>query len=323
LANFNPQYDFTNSMSYTKDITLPGGNALSLTDNLGPVKVASPRRRWPRISVGRIPRIRFGLWLAGLFVALLIIAAIAPGSITHGDPLEANARLAFREPSLANPLGTDENGRDLFTRAIYAVRPSLVMGLAATAIGLGLGVAIGLFAGLGTRVIDGALMRGIDLLLAFPHILLVLLIITFWGQGLFNTIVAVGIASVPRYARLVRAQVHVVRHAAFVEAAVTLGLRYPTLIWRHVLPNAIKPVLILSTIGIGEKIGFGASLSFLGLGTPPPAPDWGSMLSVGRNFLANAWWLTAVPGLAVTLTVLSVSTLGREILRRNEGKITS
>jgi len=310
-------------MNYAKDIALPSGGAVSLTGNPEPTKTSPPRRRWPKISVGRLPRIRFGLLLAGLFVALLIAAAVAPGLIASGDPFEANARLAFHAPSLAHLLGTDENGRDLFTRVIHGVRPSLVMGLAATAIGLGLGSVVGLSAALGNRFVDGVLMRSIDLLLAFPHILLVLVIITFWGQGLFNTIVAVGIASVPRYARLVRAQVHVVRHAAFVEAAVTLGLRYRTLIWRHVLPNAIKPVLILATIGIGEKIGFGASLSFLGLGTPPPAPDWGAMLSVGRAFLANAWWLTAVPGLAVSLTVLSVMTLGRELLHRSEGKTTS
>jgi peptide/nickel transport system permease protein len=273
--------------------------------------------------VERFFRLRFGLILAGLFVAVLVVAAISPGLLAPGDPLEANARFAFRAPSLTHLLGTDENGRDLFTRVVHGVRPSLLMGLSATAIGLGFGVTIGLLAGLGHRLIDNALMRGIDVLLAFPDILLALVIITFWGQGTFNAIVAVGIASVPRYARLVRAQTHVVRHASYVEAATTLGLRPWTLVFRHVLPNAIKPVLILATIGIGGKIAAGASLSFLGLGTPPPAPEWGAMLSVGRNFLANAWWLTAVPGLAVTLTVLSVTALGRELLQRSEGKTTS
>lgn len=266
---------------------------------------------------------RPSLILAGLFVLLLVVAAIQPRSLVAGDPLEANARQAFRAPSLAHPFGTDENGRDVLTRIVHGVRSSLFMGLAATTIGVSLGVAIGLSAGLGPRFLDSTLMRGIDVLLAFPNLLLVLVIITFWGQGTLNAIVAVGIAGVPRYARLIRAQAQVVRYAAFVEAATTLGLRRSVLVWRHVLPNVIKPVLILATIGVGEKIGFGASLSFLGLGTPPPAPEWGSMLAVGRNFLGNAWWLTAVPGLAVTLTVLSVSVLGRELLRRSEGKITS
>ena len=133
-------------------------------------------------------------------------------------------------------------------------------------------------------------MRLIDVLLAFPDLLLALVIITFWGQGLVNAVIAVGVASVPRYARMVRAQTHIVRNAQYVEAAVTLGLRRSTVILRHVLPNAIKPILILATIGIGGKIAAGAALSFLGFGAPPPSPEWGSMLSVGRNFLSNAWW---------------------------------
>lgn len=260
------------------------------------------------------------LILAGLFVLFLVVAAVHPGWLAAGDPLEANARQAFRAPSAAHLLGTDENGRDVLTRVIYGVRPSLFMGLAATAIGLSLGTALGLVAGLGHRSVDGIVMRFVDVLLAFPDLLLALFIITFWGQGTANAIIAVGAASVPRFARMVRAQTHVVRRAQYVEAAITLGLLPWTLIARHVLPNAIKPVLILATIGIGGKIAAGASLSFLGLGTPPPAPEWGAMLSVGRNFLTNAWWLTAVPGIAVTLTVLSVTALGRELLRRSEGK---
>jgi peptide/nickel transport system permease protein len=258
--------------------------------------------------------------MAGLFAILLLISAFVPQWLVSGDPLEANARQAFREPSAAHPFGTDENGRDLLTRIVYGVRPSLIMGLAATAIGVGLGTTFGLFAGLGSRIIDGALMRLVDVLLAFPDILLALLIITFWGQGTINAIIAVGFASVPRYARMVRAQTHIVRRAAYVEAATTLGLARTVIIFRHVLPNAIKPIIILATIGVGGKIATGASLSFLGLGAPPPAAEWGSMLSIGRNYLANAWWLTALPSLAVALTVLSLTTLARAVARHSEGK---
>ena len=132
--------------------------------------------------------------------------------------------------------------------------------------------------------------------------------------------IAVGIASVPRYARLVRAQTQVVRGAGSVEAATTLGLGRAAVIGRHVLPNAIKPVLILATIGIGGNITAGAALSFLGFGAPPPAPEWGTMLAIGRNFLANAWWLVAWPALAITFTVISITAIGRELLRRSEGK---
>jgi peptide/nickel transport system permease protein len=265
-------------------------------------------------------RHRPGLALAGVFLLFLIAAALFPGLLAAGDPLEGSARLAFQAPSFSHCFGTDENGRELWTRIVYGAGPSLLLGLAATAIGLGAGIMIGLVAGLSHRAVDSALMRGIDVMLAFPHILLALVVITFWGQGTLNSILAVGIASVPRYARLVYGQVRLVRRASYVESALTLGLTPAVLVRRHVLPNAIKPVLILATIGVGETIGFGAMLSFLGLGAPPPAPEWGAMLSIGRDFLANAWWLTAIPGLAITFTVLSVTALGRELLRRSAGK---
>jgi len=268
----------------------------------------------------RVRRFRPGLILAGLFTALLVVASIEPGWVAPGDPLEANAREAFQAPSSGHFLGTDENGRDVLIRIVYGARASLVTGLAATAIGLGVGISLGLAAGLSHPVIDGAIMRFIDMLLAFPDLLLALVIITFWGQGMFNTVVAVGVASIPRYARMVRAQAHVVRRTQYVEAALTLGLNRPTLIARHILPNAIKPIVLLGLIGVGGKIAAGASLSFLGFGAPPPSPEWGSMLSTGRDFLGNAWWLTAVPGFAITLTVLSVTALGREVLRRSEGR---
>lgn len=264
--------------------------------------------------------LRPALVLATLFVLVLVIAALQPHWLTSVDPLAATAREAFRAPSAVHWLGTDENGRDVWARLVYGVRPSLLMGLTATAIGLTTGITIGLLAGLGPRSLDTFLMRAIDVLLAFPDLLLALVIITFWGEGMLNAIVAVGVASVPRYARLVRAQTHFVSRTQYVEAAITLGLRRSTLIIRHILPNSIKPILILATIGIGGKISAGAALSFLGFGAPPPFPEWGSMLSSGRNFLSNAWWLVAAPGVAITLTVISVTALGKQLLLRSEGK---
>ncbi len=267
-------------------------------------------------------RTRPGAVLSALFLSFLLIAAIQPEWLTAYDALGANAREAFRAPNDLHWFGTDENGRDVLARIIYGVRPSILIGLAATALGVTIGATVGLTAGLSHKAVDFSLMRVIDMLMSLPVLLLALVIITFWGQGTFNAIIAISLASVPRYARIVRAQVHTVRQAGYVEAATTLGLHRFTIIIRHILPNAIKPVLILAVIGIGEKIAFGAALSFLGLGAPPPAPEWGSMLSVGRNFLANAPWLTAVPGLVITLTVLSAATLGRELLRHSEGKVT-
>jgi len=272
-------------------------------------------------GLSRVARRRPDLVAAALFVFLLLVAAIQPALLTSTDPLEASARDAFIGPSAAHPLGTDENGRDVLSRIIHGAGASLFLGLGATAIGLAAGIPLGLIAGLAHRWIGGAVMRFVDVLLAFPDLLLALVIITFWGEGLTNTIVAIGVASVPRYARMVHAQTQVVRRASYVEAARTLGLHPLALIWKHVLPNSIKPVFLLATIGIGGKIAAGASLSFLGFGAPPPAAEWGSMISTGRNFLGNAWWLTVLPGVAITLTVLSITALGRECLRRSEGKV--
>jgi peptide/nickel transport system permease protein len=293
--------------------------SISQPNVLGPVPARVPGDGTAVLRQPRTP-LRPGLILAATFVLLLLVAALAPGLLTSVDPLEASARQAYRAPDAVYWLGTDENGRDVLSRLIHGVRPSLLMGLAATAMGLALGTVLGLLAGLGPRWLDGAVMRLVDVLLAFPDLLLALVIITFFGQGTLNLIIAVGIASVPRYARLVRAQTRVVRGAAYVEAATTLGLGRAAVIWRHVLPNAVKPILILATIGIGGNITAGAALSFLGFGAPPPAPEWGTMLAVGRNFLANAWWLVAWPALAVTFTVISITAIGRELLRRSEGK---
>lgn len=265
-------------------------------------------------------QLRPGLLLAGVFVGLLLLAAVVPQWLAPYDPLEASARMAFQAPSNVHWLGTDENGRDVLSRLIYGVRSSLFMGLAATALGLAWGTLLGLIAGLGPRWLDGALMRGIDVLLSFPDLLLALVIITFFGQGTANLILAIGIAGVPRYARLVRAQTLSVRNAGYVESAVTLGQSQLAVALRHILPNAFKPVLILATIGIGGAITAGAALSFLGFGAPPPAPEWGGMMSIGRSFLANAPWLVAWPALIITLTVVSISAIGRELLRRSEGK---
>lgn len=265
-------------------------------------------------------QLRPGLLLAGVFVGLLLLAAVVPQWLAPYDPLEASARMAFQAPSNMHWLGTDENGRDVLSRLIYGVRSSLFMGLAATALGLAWGTLLGLIAGLGPRWLDGALMRGIDVLLSFPDLLLALVIITFFGQGTANLILAIGIAGVPRYARLVRAQTLSVRNAGYVESAVTLGQSQLAVVLRHILPNAFKPVLILATIGIGGAITAGAALSFLGFGAPPPAPEWGGMMSIGRSFLANAPWLVAWPALIITLTVVSISAIGRELLRRSEGK---
>jgi peptide/nickel transport system permease protein len=253
-------------------------------------------------------------------VLLLFVTALIPEWISSADPLTGSARNAFRAPSAAHWLGTDENGRDLAARLAHGVRPSLLLGFSATLVGLLGGIVFGLMAGLGPRWLDSIVTRFIDVLMAFPEILLALVVITLWGQSLLNGIIAIGIGSVPRYARLIRAQMRQVSQAGYVEAAITLGSATPLIVLRHVLPNSIKPVILLATIGIGHNIAIGATLSFLGFGLPPPTPEWGAMLAAGRDFLSNAWWLVVVPGVAVTLTVISITVIGRASMRYSEGK---
>ncbi|MFJ7811257.1 ABC transporter permease [Pseudomonas asiatica] len=265
-------------------------------------------------------QVRPGLFFAWAMLGLLLLAVTFPDWLSPTDPLAADARLAYHPPSPAFWLGSDENGRDVLSRLIRGARPSLFIGLAATLVGLGLGTLLGLLAGLAPAWLDNLLMRAVDVLLAFPDLLLALVIITLFGQGTSNLILAVGIASVPRYARLVRAQTLTIRRAGFVEAAVTLGRRPLAVVFWHVLPNAVQPVLILACIGLGGAITAAAALSFLGFGAPPPAPEWGAMMAVARNFMANAPWLMAWPALAITLTVISITVIGRDWLRRSEGR---
>ncbi|MFK0345590.1 ABC transporter permease [Pseudomonas asiatica] len=265
-------------------------------------------------------QVRPGLALAWITLGLILLAVTFPNWLSPTDPLAADARLAYHPPSPAFWLGSDENGRDVLSRLIHGARPSLFIGLAATLVGLGLGTLLGLLAGLAPAWLDNLLMRAVDVLLAFPDLLLALVIITLFGQGTSNLILAVGIASVPRYARLVRAQTLTIRRAGFVEAAVTLGRRPLAVVFWHVLPNAVQPVLILACIGLGGAITAAAALSFLGFGAPPPVPEWGAMMAVARNFMANAPWLMAWPALAITLTVISITVIGRDWLRRSEGR---
>lgn len=268
----------------------------------------------------RVARAPLGLIAAGAFVALLLVAALAPGLLTSVDPQAADAARAFLAPSGDHWLGTDENGRDVLSRLIHGTGASLGLGVLAMVISLGLGVLVGLWGGLGGKLSDGATMRFADVMAAIPNVLFALLVIALWGQSTINVILAIGVATMPRYARLVRTQTRLIRGAPFIEAATSLGQRRATIIWRHILPNAVKPALLLSVIGIGDKIAFAATLSFLGFGSPPPAPEWGAMLANGRNYVSIAPWLVAAPAVVVTLTVLAVTAVGREIIRRSEGR---
>ncbi|ABD12125.1 ABC-type dipeptide/oligopeptide/nickel transport system, permease component [Frankia casuarinae] len=265
-------------------------------------------------------RPRPGLIAAGLLIVLLLVATAWPGLLSRHPADGTNLGEALRGPSWAHWFGTDQLGRDVFARVVTGARHSLLLGAGATALGAGIGATVGLAAALGGRFADGLLMRLVDLLLAFPELLLALLVITIVGPGSVNAAVAIGIAAVPSYARVVRSRALVVRHAGFVDAGVALGLPRPVIMLRHIVPNTLGPLLVLATVGIGTAIISGSALSFLGLGTKPPAPEWGAMLADGRGVIDTAWWVVVFPGAAIAATVVAVTVLGRHARLRVEGR---
>ncbi|MBK0094614.1 ABC transporter permease [Erwinia sp. S63] len=260
------------------------------------------------------------VWLAILYLLLLAVAVIAPSLLTHSDPLLADPVNAQLAPSAAHWLGTDQLGRDLLTRVIYGSRYSLFISVAAMALAVLFGTLLGLIAALARGVIDELLSRAVDVISAFPDLLLALMLIAFTGPGTNNLIIALGVASVPRFARVVRAQTYTVMTSGYVEQARTFGLSRFTLITRHILPHAIAQVPALATLGLGTAIIGTAGLSFLGMGPQPPTAEWGLMLAEGRNYLRNAWWIAVWPGVFITLTVIAVNTLGRHWQARFEGR---
>ncbi|GAA2724541.1 ABC transporter permease [Cellulomonas aerilata] len=301
-------------------VDLPAGPGASVPapPGLPGGAVAAPVSGRPLRTARRL-RVPPSVVLAAIALAVIVLAAAFPDALSPHDPLAVDPTHTLAPPSATYPLGTDENGRDVLSRIIHGTRNSLLLGFGAIAIGLVAGTVLGLLAGLGARWVDAALMRTMDVGLAFPELLLALVVIAVAGGGTRNALLAIGIASTPSYARLVRAQTLGVRRAGYVEAARATGLSESAVVLRHVLPNAVKPVLVLATIGVGTATVAGAALSFLGLGTTPPTPEWGSMLSTARNFVELSWWYGLFPGLAITVLVLSTSVLGRHLQRRAEG----
>jgi len=253
---------------------------------------------------------------AGLLALFLLIAAVVPQFLAPGDPLRIDPLSAFQPPTGAHAFGTDESGRDIYTRVVHGTQYSLVIGAAATAIGLGLGVVLGTLAGMFGRVVDFTVNRFLEVLFAFPGLLLALLFILVFGPGVATATIAVGLSTAPGYARIIRAQLIAVRGAAFVEAATVLGRTRWQILLRHILPNTLAPLFVLATLGVGQAIVWAATLSYLGLGAEPPTAEWGAMLSAGRTYITSAWWMSFFPGLFIVLTAVTATTLGRSIDRR-------
>jgi peptide/nickel transport system permease protein len=263
---------------------------------------------------------RPGLLAAAVFLLLALAAAAVPGLLA-GDPLAADPLHVLEAPSAAHWFGTDQLGRDVLDRVVHGARHSLAIGLAATLLGVTAGVLLGVLAGLTHRYADEALSRSFDALSAFPLLLLALLFVAVAGPGTAGLILAIGIATLPHYARVVRSQTFVVRRAGYVTQAVAFGDSRSRLVLRHVLPNVLGPIPVLAVIGLGEAILAAAGLSFLGMGPQPPSPEWGAMLSEGRGYLSIAWWGSVLPGVVVALTVISLTVLGRHLQRRFEGRL--
>lgn len=253
-----------------------------------------------------------------LLLAVAFLAVIAPGLIAPGNPLAIHPAEAFQAPSLAHPLGTDESGRDVATRVVHGAGASVGIGLAATGIGIGAGALLGFLAGLGPRVVDSALGRLFEVLFALPTLVMTLLFIAVLGSGPTAAILAIGIATVPGYARMLRARVRGVAHSGYVEWARLDGVSPATLLVRHIAPNTLWPLVSAATLGVGQAIVWVSALGFLGLGTEPPAPEWGAMLNAGRVYLTSAWWMTVGPGLAIVGTAAALTVLGRRLARGTE-----
>ena len=254
-----------------------------------------------------------GVVLAGVFLVALLVAALFPGLVTPLDPLRAQVSDALQGPGLEHPFGTDQSGRDVFARVVHGARYSLAVGFGASLIALLAGLVIGVVSGLSPKPVDTVIGRIIVIGMAFPEFLVALLVIAIIGPGPSSLVAAIALAATPAYARVARSQTRVVVRASFVTAAVSLGVPRWRSVLRHVLPNTLGPLLVMATIGVGTAIVSAAGLSFLGLGPAAPTPEWGVILSEGRNLLDRAPWVALFPGLVITATVISTSVVGRAL----------
>ena len=246
---------------------------------------------------------------AVILVALVALTATARW-IEPYDPIGVAPKEARQAPSGEHWFGTDQYGRDVLSRVIDGAHISLEMGLAAVVISLFCGTILGLVAGYSEGLPDSLIMRFVDMLLAFPGILLALAIVAALGASLTNVILAVGIGTIPVYARVVRGTVLSTKQEPYVEAARVIGCSGWRVALRHILPNITAPVLVLATIGVAYSILNGSALSFLGLGVQPPGAEWGLMVAEGKSYLRDAWWITTAPGLALAVTVLAMNLVG-------------
>jgi peptide/nickel transport system permease protein len=257
---------------------------------------------------------RFGhnwIAIAGIVVIiLLILSAIFANYLTSYQPIKRDVKNRLTAPNAEHWFGTDALGRDSYTRIMYGGRISLWIGLSSVFLSVIIGVPLGLIAGYSGGVVDTVIMRIMDLILAFPGLIFAIWLVSMLGPGINQVILAIAFWSLPTFSRVIRANVLSIKSIDYVQAVRALGGGYLQIIFRHILPNVIAPIIVIASLDISGAILTGASLSFLGLGPQPPTPEWGAMLADGRTYLRSAWWMMVFPGVMLTLTVLSSNLFG-------------
>lgn len=267
-----------------------------------------PRGYW-QDTLFRLARHRLGV-LGAIIVFILILVAIVGPYVAPYDPVEIDMANRFAPPGMEHPLGTDDFGRDTLSRVIYGARVSLQVGIIAVSIAATVGSLLGMLAGYGNRILDEIIMRSMDVLFAFPAILLAIAVLAALGKGVENAMIAIGIVYIPIFARIARSSVLSIREEEFIEAARASGATDARILFRHILPNAMAPLIVETTLSLAFAILAEAALSFFGLSVQPPDPSWGRMLSEGRGYFGQSVWMALFPGLAIMVTVMGFNFLG-------------
>ncbi|MGE5283924.1 MAG: ABC transporter permease [Actinomycetota bacterium] len=249
----------------------------------------------------------------GLVIVSFFLVAAFPPLFTSQDPDRIDVATILQPPSAAHPLGTDDLGRDVLSRVVYGARVSMKVGFVAVGIATFIGLVIGLLSGFYGRWVDVVLMRLVDIMLCFPTFFLILSVIAFLSPSIVNIMAVIGLTGWMGVARLVRAETLSLKERDFVAAARAQGAGTLRIVFRHILPNALAPILVAATLGVAGAILTESALSFLGIGVQPPTPSWGNILTVGKNYIEFAWWLSLFPGLAILITVLGYNLLGEGI----------
>jgi len=267
---------------------------------------------------GYLPQLVLGV--AILVLVVVVLAAAFPDILSSSDPYDIDPANAFSPPSNQHWFGTDQSGRDTYSRVVHGARLSLFVGILSISIALALGGVLGVAAALGGKWIDLAICRLIDTLFAFPGLILALVFIAMLGISVPTVAIAVGIGSAAGYARIIRIQARLVIRADYIQALYALGHSPLRVLRRNIVPNICRPLLPLFTLGVGQTVVWATGLSFIGLGVRPPSAEWGALLSDSRNYISNAWWLTVFPGATIAITALALTIIGKHLQSRLDGR---